>query len=58
MYKKVRCIKLQFIFKECNSLISLPDISKWKTEKVTKMKFIYYDCKSLSLSKVIKNKFK
>ena len=32
---------------ECSSLISLPDISKWNTEKVINMSFLFMGCISL-----------
>ena len=38
---------LKAIFLECNSLISLPDISKWDTSNVTDMKFMFFGCRSL-----------
>ena len=38
---------LKAIFLECNSLISLPDISKWDTSNVTNMKSIFNSCHSL-----------
>ena len=37
--------KMNSIF--CNSLISLPDISKWNTKNVTDMSFMFYSCESL-----------
>ena len=36
------------IFYECSSLISLPDISKWKTNNVTDMSYMFYRCSRLS----------
>ena len=35
------------IFKECRSLQSLPDISKWDTKNVTKMNSMFSNCTSL-----------
>ena len=35
------------MFYNCESLISLPDISKWNTSNVINMSYIFYDCKSL-----------
>jgi len=35
------------MFSGCNSLISLPDISKWYTSEVDDMSYIFYDCNSL-----------
>ena len=35
------------IFAGCNSLVSLPDISKWNTSKVEDMSYMFYGCKSL-----------
>ena len=35
------------MFNYCESLISLPDISKWNTKNVTNMSWIFHGCKSL-----------
>ena len=32
----------------CSSLLSLPDISVWKTNDVESMSWMFYDCSSLS----------
>ena len=37
------------IFKGCNSLISLPDISKWNTESVFYSSNMFFGCISLIL---------
>ena len=39
---------INIMFQECNSLISLPDISKWDTSKVTNMRGMYSGCYSLT----------
>ncbi len=31
----------------CESLKSIPDISNWKTNKVTNMSYMFFNCKSL-----------
>ena len=36
------------MFYGCNSLSSLPDISKWNTSNVTDMSGMFYECESLS----------
>ena len=36
------------MFYECSSLSSLPNISKWNTNKVTDMSYMFYGCSSLS----------
>ena len=36
------------LFANCQSLSSLPDISKWNVNKVTSMLLPFYNCKSLS----------
>ena len=42
-----------YMFYGCESLISLPDISKWNTENVNNMSFMFRGCKSLiSLSDI------
>ena len=35
------------MFSYCKSLNSLPDISKWDTNKVTNMSNMFYNCESL-----------
>ena len=45
--KNVRYINS--IFSNCKSLLSLPDISKWNTEKITDMSYMLTNCFSLSL---------
>ncbi len=35
------------MFYNCNSLQSLPDISKWNTSNVTNMMFMFSECISL-----------
>ena len=39
---------MSYMFYECNTLSSLPDISKWDTSKVTNMSYMFYDCNTLS----------
>ena len=36
------------MFNKCNKLLSLPDISKWKTNNVTDMSRIFSECSSLT----------
>ena len=36
-----------YIFNGCESLKTLPDISKWNTNDVYNMPGIFYNCKSL-----------
>jgi len=38
---------MSYIFNNCNSLLSLPDISKWKTDKVINMSYIFSNCNLL-----------
>ena len=38
---------MSYLFYNCNSLISLPDISKWNTKNVENMSSIFYKCYSL-----------
>ena len=40
-------IDISFMFYGCNSLISIPDISKWNTYNVKNMSYMFYGCKSL-----------
>ena len=39
---------MSYMFSDCNTLSSLPDISKWDTSKVTDMSYMFSDCNSLS----------
>ena len=39
---------MSYMFYDCESLIYLPDISKWNTINVTDMSWMFYNCKSLS----------
>ena len=36
-----------YMFSDCSSLLSLPDISKWNTSNVTNMCCMFYNCSSL-----------
>mgnify|MGYP002626503920 CR=1 FL=1 len=38
---------MSYMFNECSSLIYLPDMSKWNTEKVTDMSYMFNKCSSL-----------
>ena len=38
---------MSFLFRGCISLISIPDISKWNTSKVSKAREIFFGCTSL-----------
>ena len=39
---------LSHMFNNCESLSSLPDIFKWKTNNIYDMIYIFYNCESLS----------
>ena len=39
--------RIDHLFFECNSLISIPDISNWNTSNITDMSFIFCGCNSL-----------
>ena len=39
---------MSFMFDGCNSLSSLPDISKWNTSNVNNMSFMFNGCNALS----------
>ena len=41
-------IDISSLFKDCSSLSSLPDISKWNTNNVIYMSYMFYECSSLS----------
>ena len=49
---------MSFMFSECSSLSSLPDISKWNTNNVNDMEDMFSECTNIILSKVIKTLFK
>jgi surface protein len=36
------------LFRGCKSLLSLPDISKWKIKNVTNLEYLFSFCESLS----------
>ena len=38
---------MSYMFYECSSLLSLPDISNWDTNSVTDMCYMFYECSSL-----------
>ena len=40
---------MSYMFNQCKSLVSLPDISKWNTSKITNMKKVFSGCESLEL---------
>ena len=37
------------LFDECQSLVSLPDISNWITDNVTEINYMFRKCQSLKL---------
>ena len=39
---------MSYMFYECSSLKSLPDISKWDTKNVTDMSGMFSECSSLN----------
>jgi len=39
---------MSYMFRDCESLLSLPDISKWNTNNVTDMSYMFNNCRSLS----------
>ena len=47
---------MSYMFWRCSSLSSLPDISKWNTNKATSMMGMFYGCPNIIISKVIKTK--
>ena len=50
---------MKAVFYECSSLISLPDISKWKTNNVNDMTGMFDECSSLiSLPEIYNKKLK
>ena len=50
---------MSYMFYNCESLSSLPDLSKWNTDNVTDMSYIFHNCELLSfLSHDLQMKFK
>ena len=43
----VKVTSMKYMFYKCESLISLPDISKWNTDNMTDISYMFYGCKSL-----------
>ena len=43
------CTNMSFMFAECSSLISLPNLSNWSTENVVDMSYLFLRCTSLTL---------
>ena len=41
---------MSFMFDNCTSLLSLPDISEWNTKNVTNMSYMFYNCNKLPKS--------
>ena len=39
---------MNYLFANCDNLISLPDISIWDTSKIIEMIGVFYGCKNLS----------
>ena len=39
---------MSYMFYRCSSLLSLPDISKWNTDKIINMKALFTGCTSLN----------
>ena len=47
--KKIKAItNMSYMFNECKSLTSLPDISNWNTNNVTNMSYMFYGCNLLT----------
>ena len=48
--KEIKTItNMSYMFSDCKSLISLPDISNWNTNNVTDMSHMFDNCESLPL---------
>ena len=46
--KEIKIIyNMSYMFHNCESLESLPDISQWNTSNITDMSYMFADCKSL-----------
>ena len=42
-----KVINMMYMFYKCNSLESLPDLSKWDTSNINNMSYLFYECNSL-----------
>ena len=42
-----RIINMSYMFNGCESLLSLPDISKWNANNDKDMSYMFNDCNSL-----------
>ena len=49
---------MSYIFSECSSLSSLPDISKWNIDNIILMSFMFDGSSNIIYSKTIDEKFK
>ena len=47
-YYDIIVTDMSYMFYECSSLISLPDLSNWNTNNVKNMSYMFYKCKSLT----------
>ena len=47
LFPLINTINISYLFNECNSLISLPDISKWNISNAKDMSYMFNGCKSL-----------
>ena len=47
LIEKNKIISISSMFGDCNSLISLPDLSKWNTENVSDISYMFNYCTSL-----------
>ena len=45
--KSLNITNMSYMFYKCNSLISLPNLSKWNTENVKDMTAMFCECNSL-----------
>jgi len=50
-----RIINMSNMFDNCNSLITLPDISDWDTKNVTNMRNMFSGCESLKSLQIFLN---
>jgi len=48
LYETDTITDMSYMFNKCNSLNSLPDISKWNTKNVTRMDSMFRNCSSLN----------
>ena len=48
LIEKTKIIDMSYMFHECESLLSIDNFSKWKTNNIINLSYMFYGCSSLS----------